>query len=335
MDPSNEEWQRHWIDAYGRAADVLGFNGFHLDTYGYPRCALDTQDRPVAIDSGYDDFVRSVRAERPRDVLSFNQVNGVPRGFQAPELPGFRYIEVWPPNDGWRHLEGLLSRSAGSAGPQGDTLAIYPPVWGRERASALRTAVLTEAVTTVLGANVLLWGDREGVLCHPYYVDHEDLRADEVEVALDWHRFALRTRDLFKSMEDTSWYELEDENASVTVSWEGESRPEPVAGSLFVRVRRSEEIVVLSLVDLTGSADGSWKSPTGVGRCREAEVSVLVNAPESWSAQVAVLGISGGRFRPRETTIGQHREGRSIRLRVPLTGGWSVVRLRARREGDD
>ncbi len=113
MDPSNPSWQRHWLDAYGAAADALGFNGFHLDSYGYPRCAFNASGEAVALEQAYSDFVHAVRARRPRDVISFNQVNGVPRGFEPPDKPGFRYIEVWPPNDKWRHLEGLLQRSAG------------------------------------------------------------------------------------------------------------------------------------------------------------------------------------------------------------------------------
>ena len=42
------EWQRHWLAATGGAADALGFSGFHLDTYGYPRAPLDDRGRPVA-----------------------------------------------------------------------------------------------------------------------------------------------------------------------------------------------------------------------------------------------------------------------------------------------
>ena len=110
MDPANVEWQSHWIDVYGQALDALGFNGLHLDTYGYPRMASDSSGSVVSIDEGYESFVRAVRSARPNDVVSFNQVNGVPRGFTPPQRPGFRYAEVWPPNDLRRHLEGLLER---------------------------------------------------------------------------------------------------------------------------------------------------------------------------------------------------------------------------------
>ncbi len=327
MDPANVRWQSHWIDAYGRAMDALGFNGLHLDTYGYPRVAFDITGTFVSIDDGYESFVRAVRSARPDDVISFNQVNGVPRGFEAPHRPGFRYAEVWPPNDRWRHLEGLLERSAGAAPAQGDTLAIYPPVWLGERSSALRTAVLTEAIVTVLGAGVLMWGDDFGVLCHPYYVEHEQLHGDEIDVVLQWHRFALRCRDLFRDGVDTSWYELEDENASVGVTWSGATSPEPVGGAVFARVRRRDDTVVVSVIDLSGAVEGSWRHTSEAGTCREVTVSVLVDSPKRWRAQVAVLGRNDGRFTSLDLHDVAHREGRALSCAVPLVDGWSVVRF--------
>ena len=56
MDPANVEWQRHWNDVYGRALDALGFNGLHLDTYGYPRMALDAAGTVVSIERGYENL---------------------------------------------------------------------------------------------------------------------------------------------------------------------------------------------------------------------------------------------------------------------------------------
>jgi dextranase len=327
MDPGNGEWQRHWIENYGRAVDELGFNGFHLDTYGYPRVGLTSDGESASIEQGYESFIRAVRDARPLDVVSFNQVNGVPRGLEPPTSPSFRYVEVWPPNAQWRHLEGLLQRSAGESPRQGDTLAIYPAVWGEEREAALHTGVLSEAVTTTLGANTLIWGDDFGVLCHPYYVDHEQLRGEEIDKVLEWHRFGLRCRDLFRGETDTSWYELSDENASVTVDASATTSPEPVGGSLYVRVVRSDDLVVVSVLDLTGSRNGSWSEGTQRGTVVEANVSILVDSPETWHADVAILGHDAGRFDAIDTVQCSLREGSGATCSVPLVGGWSVLRL--------
>jgi dextranase len=87
MDPGSREWQQHWIEGYGRAIDVLGFDGLHLDTYGYPRNALDISGQPVSVERGYAQFLVALRAARESEVVSFNQVNGVPKGFSPPSPP--------------------------------------------------------------------------------------------------------------------------------------------------------------------------------------------------------------------------------------------------------
>ena len=299
--PANVEWQRHFARAYGSAADAIGFNGFHIDTYGFPRAAYDHHGTDIDMRLAYESFLTSFRSERPRDLVSFNQVNGVPSALELAPGPRFRYCEVWPPNSGWRHLEALMDRSAGVVShvgrlPKGDlmrgTIACYPPVWGKgERQAALRTVVLTEAVATSLGASALIYGDRTAALCDPYYPKHETLTSDEAATVISWHRFALRCRDLFLEGEDTSWYEVADENGAVALDWEGPVRPEPVGGALFARVVRADDSVAVGVVDLSGSGHGLWSEPTEAGTCR----SVRVARPLAWPR-----ALGGIRRRPRD-----------------------------------
>jgi dextranase len=341
-DPSNREWQRHFVEAYGGAADAIGFNGFHIDTYGYPRVATDREGHSIDMRAAYESFLTFFRSQRPGDLVSFNQVNGVPSALQLAPGPGFRYCEVWPPNDGWRHLEGLMDRSAGRAGrvrlsAEGDmmrgTIACYPPVWGGDaRQAALRSVVLTEAVATCLGASALVYGDRTAALCDPYYPKHERLSDDEAATVLAWHRFALRCRDLFIEGEDTSWYEVDDENGAVAFDWAhpegpGQVRPEPIGGTVFARVVHTEDRVAISLVDLSGSTNGRWSETTGRGACRSVRVRVLVPTPERWQVAAAVLGRGGGRFAPLPFAVVEHRQGRAVQVEVPVESGWSVLRL--------
>jgi dextranase len=326
-DPGSADWQQHWLSAYGGAADALGFGGFHLDTYGYPRASLDRAGREVRTRAGYSEFLRVLRAARPGAMLSFNQVNGEPRNLPLAGQPGFRYVEVWPPNDRWRHLEGLLARSSVADEAGRAVLALYPPAWSGERSGALRTALLTEAVATMLGASLLVWGDDLGCLRHPYYPDYQRLSADEGDEALRWHRFALRCRDLFLGGTDTSWTDIGDENGAVAVGWRGAVLPEPAGGAPCARVVRHDGCIAVGVADLTGSPDGSWQQPTGLGRCNEVTVTVLLADPSRWTPAVAVLGQDGGMFRPASAVERVHREGRALEIRLPLAAGWSVLRL--------
>ncbi|MGH2836118.1 MAG: hypothetical protein ACRDKD_07885, partial [Solirubrobacteraceae bacterium] len=134
-------------------------------------------------------------------------------------------------------------------------------------------------------------------------------------------------RDLFRFRTDTSWYELEDENAAVTVAAAVPAKPEPVGGALFTRIVRDAQTIVISMIDLSGSRDGSWSEGTAAGICDTATVAALVEQPDQWRASVAARGCDDGRFAPVDLAVGPHREGRAITCEVPIVGGWSVVRM--------
>jgi len=348
--PANAQWQRHFVTAYGSAADVIGFDGFHIDTYGYPRIAHDSAGSAIDMRTAYASFLSFVRAKLPSALISFNQVNGVPSSASLPSEPTFRYCEVWPPNDGWRHLESLLDRSCGRAGPlfpatsrealMRGNVACYPPVWGIDHAggpvdgaareASLRTVVSTEAIVTCLGASALIYGDKTAVLCDPYYPKHARLNANEAATVIAWRRFALRCRDLFLDGEDTSWYDIGDENGAVAAEATAPVRPEPVGGALFARVVHAECRVTVGVVDLTGSQNGRWSEPTAKGSVSSVTLRVLLDHPENWRAEAAVLGAGGDRFAPIFAREVPHRQGRALEMELPLVAGWSVLRLEMR-----
>jgi hypothetical protein len=198
------------------------------------------------------------------------------------------------------------------------------------RPDALRTALLTEAIVTQLGASALIFGDRHAALCDPYYPKHARLDALEAGTVLEWRRFGLRCRDLFLEGEDTSWYEIGDENGSVSVEAGAPARSEPVGGALFARVAHTESSVVIGIVDLTGSENGSWSERTSPGRVRIATVKVLVDHPDIWQADAAILGHGEGRFNEIATRVVAHRQGRALQVELPLVDGWSVLRVTRR-----
>jgi len=217
------------------------------------------------------------------------------------------------------------------------SIACYPPVWGIDSASgpvegagreaSLRTVLCTEAVATCLGASALIYGDQTAALCDPYYPKHARLTADEAATVVAWRHFALRCRDLFLEGEDTSWYEIDDENGAVSAIATAPVRPEPVGSALFARVVQADGRVTISVLDLTGSQNGRWSEPTPKGDVSSVTLKVLLDHPEHWRADAAVLGAGGDRFAPLVAREVPHRQGRALELEVPIVSGWSVVRV--------
>ncbi len=345
--PGNVQWQQHFVSAYGRAMDAVGFDGLHVDTYGYPRLAFDWNGAPVDMRAAYESFLNFLREARPDDLISFNQVNGVPSAAKLPGGPWFRYCEIWPPNVSWRHFEGLLDRSSGAAGVVPThrdsepivrgSLACYPPVWSvnsptvlddeSSREGSLRTVLLTDAIATMLGTSALIFGDKSAALCDPYYPKNARLTADEAATVIRWRRFALRCRDLFIDGEDTSWYEINDENGSVGVSSSHPVAPEPLGGKIFARVFQSTDLVTVGVLDLTGSDGGLWSESSRKGEAEMVTTRVLLDNPEQWDVDAAILGSNDDRFTPRESTVVDHRQGRALEVELPLAGGWAVIRM--------
>jgi Glycosyl hydrolase family 66 len=198
----------------------------------------------------------------------------------------------------------------------------------------LRTDVLTEAIATQLGASALIYGDKGAALCDPYYPKHAVLSADERDEVIAWRHFALRCRDLFADGEDTSWYEIGDENGAVGIEADVSVSPEPVAGGLFARVIHTDDMVTVGVVDLTGSASGKWSQPTARGTVSSVTIRVLVDHPNAWTPFAAVLGAREEHFGAIASVIVPHRQGRALEVSLPVIEGWSVLRL-SRRGHDD
>ena len=341
--PAEPACQQHFAASYGHAASSIGFDGLHLDADGFPRAALDFDGSPAGMRAAHELFLRYFSGRRPSDLLSFNQVNGVPSPLDLPRGSGFRYCEVWSPNEQWRHAEGLRDRSAGweqitapgREPPHGrGTIGCYPPVWKPGKGSetgasvdgevALRTVVNTEAIVTCLGVSALLYGDVKSVLSDAYYPACESLSACEANTALAWHRFALRSRDLFFEGEDTSWYEIADENGAFSVSGGATMRPEPLGGSILARVVRNDICIAVGVVDLTGDASGRWSKMTQPRRCKTVDERSPLDASKRWQAATAVVGRNGRGCMPTPANVVAHREGLAAEIELPIGSWWSV-----------
>lgn len=84
------------------------------------------------------------------------------------------------------------------------------------------------------------------------------------------------------------------------------------------------------MLDLSGSAHGSWSEPCAEGSCRSVTVRVLVQDLDQWTVAAAVLGRGEDRFARIGYSVVDHREGRAIEVQLPVQSGWSVLRLNRR-----
>jgi hypothetical protein len=100
-----------------------------------------------------------------------------------------------------------------------------------------------------------------------------------------------------------------------------------MGGSIFARVFQSSNLVTVGVLDLTGSENGLWSEQCQKGKAQMATVRILLDNPESWRVDAAILGSNEDRFTPHDSKLVDHRQGRALEVELPLVDGWAVIRV--------
>ena len=265
VDPGAPRWRRTIVDAIAAAFDQVGFDGFHLDQYGWPKRALradgSTTDLALTLPALVDEIAAAVPGAR----LIFNNVNGFPLERSAHCRQDALYTEVWPPRVDLRDLADLVAQSRGlSRLPVvvAAYLSVFHEVGGLPARDAAR---LTMATLFSSGATHLLAGEDGRVLVHPYYV-HSD-EADEPTAALleRWYTFLVRHGDLLvdPDVADVTGAYAGVYNADVVVEAPAGVRisTHPDAGAVWLRIMRTPHGLAIHLVNLVGQDETGWDTP--------------------------------------------------------------------------
>ncbi|MBI4899918.1 MAG: hypothetical protein HY829_05510, partial [Actinobacteria bacterium] len=127
VDPGESRWQSHFTEDL-RASTTLGFDGFHLDQYGYPRMGYG---HAGVVDLA-ESFARIIAASRealPTSRLVFNNVNDFPTRRTAGTPQDAIYVEVWQPNLEYRDLADIITRARAADPAKPIVLAAYQSVY--------------------------------------------------------------------------------------------------------------------------------------------------------------------------------------------------------------
>lgn len=133
VDPADQDWLTHLRQEL-RSSLALGFDGFHLDQYGYPKYAMRPDGRFVDVAASFAAMIQAVRDELPQARLIFNQVNDFPTWLTALSPQDAVYVEPWNPQVTLADLVDTVerARAAGAASrswsrPINPSTATSPP----------------------------------------------------------------------------------------------------------------------------------------------------------------------------------------------------------------
>ncbi|MDB5082589.1 MAG: hypothetical protein JWP00_4513 [Chloroflexi bacterium] len=111
-------WSENILTQYEKAISQAGFDGIHIDQYGYPKLAFtrpaNPEETPKPLELAklfppiIDEAARRVARLKPDASVIFNAVNNWPIETVATTSQGALYIEVWPPYVEYKDLHDLI-----------------------------------------------------------------------------------------------------------------------------------------------------------------------------------------------------------------------------------
>lgn len=262
VDPAAPEWSTHFRADLLRSSAAIGFDGYHLDQYGYPKFAATPDGTLVDVAESFASLIAEVRAELPDARLIFNNVNDFPTWRTAALPQDAVYIEPWAPNDTLQSLAELVRRARASSLGQPVVLAAYQHVYDSVLASVGdRSTALTMATLFSHGATQLLVGEQGHLLVDPYYVRNQAAEPETLSLLARWYDFLVEHDALLmpsEISEVTSSY-VDEYNGDLDVTFaDADVTSDPVAGSVWRRVTSSDRGLVVHLINLCGQQNILW-----------------------------------------------------------------------------
>ena len=272
MNLGNHNWRTQILAQYNYAIKEVGFDGIHMDTYGYPKAGwgYDSEESDLlqyfVLDEQFVSFINEWAQQSTESI--FNNVNAWPMMKTGQADQAATYIEVWNPYTKYHHVRSLILKAKENTKPV--IIAAYLlPFREQEEGNqekALTSVKFLTAMVSSYGATALLLGEERAILTQPYYSDYillSDHAKREIQAYQD---FQVRYGELFydPSLIDITESHGVGENREFDYFFAGEPvmiSHDGEAGSVWVIVRRNEYRIVISLINLIDHKDSYWNSP--------------------------------------------------------------------------
>lgn len=267
MDITEESsWRSHILGEFERVIQ-FGFDGLHLDQYGYPKSAKRNDGSAFWMNDAYVSFINACR-ERLGDTtgLIFNNVSSYPAQATAKANQDAVYVEVWPPMVRYRHLTELITRVRLSTQAEKQVILAAYLKSLRENPDANRDAIakstlLVTAIIYASGGYHLILGESGGMLTEAYYPDYVPMTNELVEPLRAMYDIITADADLLSGLDvtDVTWSFVDGFNDMVVIDGAPIS-VEPRAGAIWVRVTTTNQGLVIHLINLLWLQHDEWNA---------------------------------------------------------------------------
>jgi dextranase len=331
-------WHNHILKQYERTIELVGFDGIHMDTYGFPKTAISRLHGEEKVEFLKEQFPVLINHARERlerlqeDIgLIFNNVGNWPVDTSAPAKQDAVYIEVWHPYERYHHIQQIILRAKLYGAGKPVILAAYlkpfrdlpRSEWDKANVAAL----LLTAVISANGAYHLLNGEHQGVLTQAYYVDYSRLEdGGFIRQLRNYYDFIVRYANVLfdESLEDVTMTHAGGDNLEYVVSgipWSTYGE----AGKAWTIIRENKRFKTISLINLTNNSDDLWNEGKQLPlELDGAKISILLDG-EVRSVFAASPDREMGRPREVPYTVSDGTRGRTLNVELTQVRIWELL----------
>lgn len=268
LDPASDEWLEHFVADLRSAVEQIGFDGFHLDQYGYPKRAVRADGVVVDVAESFAALIDRARSVLGDTRLVFNNVNDFPTWRTAHTPQDALYVEVWPPHVSLNHLASVVRRARSEGDGKPVVIAAYQHVYDAADAAASdRATALTMATLFSHGATHLLAGEADRILVDPYYVRNHRVESSTAALLKRWYDFLVEHSEflLRPSLDDVTGSYADVYNGDLDITYAATPLSDvATAGAVWRRVTLADGRLVIHLINLEGQPDTLWDAPRAV-----------------------------------------------------------------------
>lgn len=265
VDPAAADWLEHFVSDLQASVESVGFNGFHLDQYGYPKVARRADGQLINVSESFVTMIDGVRSGLPEATLVFNNVNDFPTWATGGSPQDAVYIEVWSPQETLGSIAGVVTRARTVAGSKPIVIAAYQHVYdSAPAAESDRATALTMATLYSHGATHLLAGEADRVLVDPYYVRNHTVESSTALLLKRWYDFLVEHDELLvdPAIVDVTAATVGEYNDDTDVTFDSISVGESgQPGQVWRRITESRGRRIIHLINLVGQTNSLWDSP--------------------------------------------------------------------------
>lgn len=333
----NNPWHDHIINEFYEAVK-LGFDGIHMDQYGFPKEAVSKIDNDNTIRHLRDDFPKLINDTRDyiekkgcKVNLIFNAVNNWPIDTVAYANQDSMYIEVWPPNVTYGDLYNLISNAKRYEAKKQVILAAYMKPFNKEENVPVQESengtIMTMATIFASGGFHLLLGEKNGILTEGYYPNYAVASESFSKKLIRYYDFIVRYEELLFD------FNIVDDSMTYTGGINGEyvfngctASPKAEKDSVWTLVKEKPGYKIINLVNFQGYENMNWNEGKASlpATINNIEVTALV-VEDVKGVYVASPDNESNTSQSLEYEYVSHGQGKAIKFTVPTLKVWNLV----------